>query len=150
MSQVKQDNIGKRTILAFDFGTKSIGSAIGQEVTGTASPHKAFKANDGIPNWDQIEASIKEWQPDLVVVGLPLDLDGKPLESVTPRAKKFANRLHGRFGLPVELHDERLSTREARADLFSQGGYKALSKGNVDCQSAVVILESWFESLWQD
>ncbi|MDW3144526.1 Holliday junction resolvase RuvX, partial [Vibrio sp. 2094] len=63
-----------RTIMAFDFGTKSIGSAIGQEITGTASPLKAFKANDGIPNWDDIEKQIKEWQPDLLVVGLPTDL----------------------------------------------------------------------------
>lgn len=137
-----------RTIMAFDFGTKSIGSAIGQEITGTASPLKAFKANDGIPNWDEIEKQIKEWQPDLLVVGLPTDLQGKALETITPRAKKFAQRLHGRYGLPVELHDERLSTAEARAELFSMGSYKALSKGNVDCQSAVVILESWFETLW--
>ncbi|WP_407531773.1 Holliday junction resolvase RuvX [Vibrio parahaemolyticus] len=137
-----------RTIMAFDFGTKSIGSAIGQEITGTASPLKAFKANDGIPNWDDIENQIKEWQPDLLVVGLPTDLHGKDLETITPRAKKFAKRLQGRYGLPVELHDERLSTSEARAELFSMGGYKALSKGNIDCQSAVVILESWFEALW--
>ncbi len=137
-----------RTILAFDFGTKSIGSAIGQEITGTASPLKAFKANDGIPNWDEIEKVIKEWQPQLIVVGLPTDVRGKELETITPRAKKFANRLHGRFGLPVELHDERLSTAEARAELFEHGGYKALKKGNIDCQSAVVILESWFENQW--
>ncbi|NOI68698.1 Holliday junction resolvase RuvX [Vibrio sp. 99-8-1] len=137
-----------KTIMAFDYGTKSIGSAIGQEITGTASPLKAFKANDGIPNWDDVGKQIKEWQPDLIVVGLPADLYGNALESITPRAKKFANRLHGRFGLPVELHDERLSTSEAKAELFEMGGYKALTKGNVDCQSAVVILESWFEQLW--
>ena len=125
--------------MAFDFGTKSIGSAIGQEITGTASPLKAFKANDGIPNWDDIEKQIIEWQPNLLVVGLPTDLHGKDLETITPRAKKFANRLHGRFGLPVELHDERLSTTEA-AQIYSNGCY-ALSKGNVDCQSAVVILK---------
>ena len=53
--------------------------------------------------------------------------------------------MHGRFGCTVELHDERLSTVEAKAELFEQGGYKALSKGNIDSQSAVVILESWFE-----
>ncbi len=132
--------------MAFDFGTTSIGSAIGQEITGTASPLKAFKAKDGIPNWDDIEKQIKEWQPKLLVVGLPTDLHGKDLDSIAPRAKKFANRLHGRFGLLVELHDERLSTTEARADLFDLGGYKALTKGNVDCQSAVIILESWFEA----
>ncbi|WP_105900845.1 Holliday junction resolvase RuvX [Vibrio gangliei] len=135
-----------QTIMAFDYGTKSIGSAIGQTITGTASPLKAFKAQDGIPNWDDIEKQIKEWQPDLVVVGLPTDLHGKDLTDITARARKFANRLHGRFGVQVELHDERLSTQEARSELFSMGGYKALSKGNVDCQSAVVILESWFEN----
>ena len=140
--------MSSRTIMAFDFGTKSIGSAIGREITGTASPLKAFKAQDGTPNWDDIEKQIKEWQPDLIVVGLPTDLHGKELETITPKAKKFANRLHGRFGNQVELHDERLSTAEARADLFEFGGYKALSKGNIDCQSAVVILESWFESQW--
>lgn len=140
--------MSSRTIMAFDFGTKSIGSAIGQEITGTASPLKAFKAQDGTPNWDDIEKQIKEWQPDLIVVGLPTDLHGKELETITPKAKKFANRLHGCFGNQVELHDERLSTAEARADLFEFGGYKALSKGNIDCQSAVVILESWFESQW--
>jgi putative holliday junction resolvase len=137
-----------RTIMAFDFGTKSIGSAIGQEITGTASALKAFKANDGVPNWDEIEKQIKEWQPDLIVVGLPVDLHGNALETITPRANKFGNRLHGRFGIKVIMHDERLSTTSAREELFSMGGYKALSKGNVDCQSAIIILESWFESQW--
>ena len=92
-----------KTIMAFDFGTKSIGSAIGQEITGTASPLKAFKANDGIPNWDNIEKQIKEWQPDLLVIGLPTDLHGRDLETITPRAKKFANRLHGRFKVACSL-----------------------------------------------
>ncbi|PHZ59310.1 Holliday junction resolvase RuvX [Photobacterium leiognathi] len=134
-----------RTVLGFDYGTKSIGVAIGQELTGTATPLAAIKATDGVPNWDNIEKLLKEWQPDLVVVGLPLDLEGKELETITPRAKKFANRVHGRFGCQVELHDERLSTVEARAELFERGGYRSLSKGNIDSQSAVVILESWFE-----
>ncbi|WP_318469974.1 Holliday junction resolvase RuvX [Photobacterium leiognathi] len=134
-----------RTVLGFDYGTKSIGVAIGQELTGTATPLAAIKANEGVPNWDNIEKLLKEWQPDLVVVGLPLDLEGKELETITPRAKKFANRVHGRFGCQVELHDERLSTVEARAELFERGGYRSLSKGNIDSQSAVVILESWFE-----
>lgn len=134
-----------RSVLAFDYGTKSIGVAIGQELTGTASPLAALKAKDGIPSWEAIEKLLKEWQPDLVVVGLPLDLRGGELETITPRAKKFANRLHGRFGCVVELHDERLSTVEAKSDLFDRGGYRSLSKGNIDSQSAVVILESWFE-----
>lgn len=134
-----------RSILAFDYGTKSIGVAIGQELNGTASPLLALKAKDGIPHWDDIQKLLDEWQPDVVVVGLPLDLEGEELPSITPRARKFANRVHGRFGCPVELHDERLSTVEAKAALFDRGGYRSLSKGNVDSQSAVVILESWFE-----
>lgn len=110
--------MSNRTIMAFDYGTKSIGSAIGQEVTGTASPLKAFKAKDGIPNWNDIEAQLKEWKPDLVVVGLPTDLHGKELATITPRAKKFANRLHGMFGVQVKLHDERLSTPKRAQSSF--------------------------------
>ncbi|NLS43743.1 Holliday junction resolvase RuvX [BEV proteobacterium] len=132
-----------RTLLAFDFGTKSIGVAIGQEVTGTARALIAFKAQDGVPDWHQVEKIINEWQPDLLVVGLPLSMDGTEQE-LTARARKFANRLHGRFGKPVELQDERLSTVEARADLFERGGLRALNKGQVDATSAVIILESWF------
>ncbi|MBC3945233.1 Holliday junction resolvase RuvX [Erwinia persicina] len=133
------------TMLSFDFGTKSIGVAIGQQLTGTARPLTALKANDGVPDWNRIEALLKEWQPDRVVVGLPLNMDGTE-QPLTVRARKFANRLHGRFGVQIELHDERLSTVEARAELFERGGFRALSKGSVDSLSAVIILESWFEN----
>lgn len=133
------------TMLSFDFGTKSIGVAIGQQLTGTARPLTALKANDGAPDWNKIEALLKEWQPDRVVVGLPLNMDGTE-QPLTVRARKFANRLHGRFGVQIELHDERLSTVEARAELFERGGFRALSKGSVDSLSAVIILESWFEN----
>ncbi|WP_323666166.1 Holliday junction resolvase RuvX [Pectobacterium punjabense] len=137
--------MASRTILAFDFGTKSIGVAIGQEITGTARALTSFKAQEGIPDWQKVEKLLSEWQPDLVVVGLPLNMDGTE-QPLTARARKFANRLHGRFGVAIELHDERLSTVEARADLFERGGFKALDKGSVDAASAVIILESWFEA----
>lgn len=136
--------MSSHTFLSFDFGTKSIGVAIGQRLTGTARPLNALKAQDGIPDWNRIEALLKEWQPERVVVGLPLNMDGSE-QPLTARARKFANRLHGRFGVQVDLHDERLSTVEARAELFERGGFRALSKGNVDSLSAVIILESWFE-----
>ncbi|WP_191907175.1 Holliday junction resolvase RuvX [Erwinia billingiae] len=135
------------TLLAFDFGTKSIGVAIGQQLTGTARPLAALKAQDGTPDWNRIEALLKEWEPDRVVVGLPLNMDGSE-QPLTARARKFANRIHGRFGVQVDLHDERLSTVEARAELFERGGFRALSKGSVDSLSAVIILESWFENSW--
>ncbi|WP_028835643.1 MULTISPECIES: Holliday junction resolvase RuvX [unclassified Pseudoalteromonas] len=136
---------GERTIMGFDFGTKSIGIAIGQELTGSATSLKAVKAQDGIPNWDDIAVQVKEWQPDLMVVGLPLNMDGTSQE-VTFKAKKFANRLHNHYGIAVHTQDERLTTADAKARLFERGGYKNLGKGNVDNMSAVIILESFFEA----
>lgn len=136
------------TLLGFDFGTKSIGVATGQMITATAQPIAAIKANDGIPNWDTVEKVIKEWQPDLVVIGLPLNMDGSE-QPITQRAKKFANRLSGRFGVKTALQDERLTTASAKEFIFSHGGYKALEKGKIDSVSAALILESWMESYYE-
>lgn len=135
-----------QTVLAFDFGTNSIGCAVGQSITGTAQGLPAFKAQDGIPNWDEIGKVISEWKPNILVIGLPLNMDGTE-QPLTQRAKKFANRLHGRFGIPIVLHDERLTTVEARSEIFARGGYKALKKGKIDSISACLILESWFEQV---
>ena len=132
------------TFLAFDFGTRSIGVAVGQQITGTARPLNALKAQNGTPDWTLIEKLLKEWQPALVIVGLPLNMDGTE-QPLTARARNFANKIHGRFGVAIKLHDERLSTVEARAGLFEHGGFRALDKGSVDSASAVVILESFFE-----
>ncbi|MEX3018242.1 Holliday junction resolvase RuvX [Kluyvera sp. STS39-E] len=132
------------TLLAFDFGTRSIGVAIGQRITGTARPLTAIKAQDGTPDWNIIGRLLKEWQPESVIVGLPLNMDGTE-QPLTARARNFANKIHGRFGVAIKLHDERLSTVEARAGLFERGGFRALDKGSVDSASAVVILESYFE-----
>ncbi|AOF52767.1 Holliday junction DNA helicase RuvA [Rodentibacter caecimuris] len=133
------------TALAFDFGTKSIGCAVGQSITGTAQALPAFNARDGIPNWENIEKCLTEWKPDLVVVGLPLNMDGTEQE-LTLRARKFAHRLNGRFGVKVVFQDERLTTTQARSEIFDRGGFRALKKGKVDGISACLILESWFEN----
>lgn len=132
------------TLLGFDFGTKSIGVATGQMITATAQPLAAVKANDGIPNWNIVEKVITDWKPDLVIVGLPLNMDGTE-QAITQRAKKFANRLNGRFGVKVALQDERLTTASAKEFIFTHGGYKALNKGKIDSVSAALILESWME-----
>ena len=132
------------TLLAFDFGTRSIGVAIGQRITGTARPLAALKAQDGTPDWNLIARLLKEWQPETVIVCLPLNMDGTE-QPLTARARNFANKIHGRFGVAITLHDERLSTVEARAGLFEHGGFRALDKGSVDSASAVVILESYFD-----
>ncbi|MCW8994416.1 MAG: Holliday junction resolvase RuvX [Psychromonas sp.] len=136
------------TLLGFDFGSKSIGVATGQMITATAQPLAAIKANDGIPNWDIVEKVINDWQPDLVIVGLPLNMDGSE-QPITQRAKKFANRLNGRFGVKTALQDERLTTASAKEFIFSHGGYKALDKGKIDSVSAALILEGWMESYYQ-
>lgn len=135
------------TVLGFDYGTKSIGTAIGQSLTGTGNPIGSIKAVDGIPKWEEIGMLIEEWQPDIVVVGLPLNMDGTEQE-ITQRAKKFANRINGRFGVKIATQDERLTTADAKARLFESGGYKALTKGQVDAMSAVLIIESYFENLY--
>lgn len=139
------DTVGHRTILGFDFGSKSIGVAVGQEVTGTASPLAALKAVDGIPNWDILASVFKEWQPHLAVVGLPLNMDGTN-QQVTFAAKKFANRLNAKYRVKVETYDERLTTVDAKARLFEMGGYKKLEKDKIDSASACLILESWMEN----
>lgn len=134
-----------KTVLGFDFGTKSIGVAVGQQITASATPLLSLKAVDGIPNWDEIAKLIKEWQPDLVVVGLPLNMDGTEQE-MTHRARKFANRLNAKFGVKIFTQDERLTTTDAKSRLFELGGYKALTKGQIDAVSAVLIVESYFEN----
>jgi putative Holliday junction resolvase len=135
------------SLLGFDFGTKSIGVATGQMITATAQPLAAIKANDGIPNWDTVEQVIKDWKPDVVVIGLPLNMDGSE-QDITQRAKKFGNRLNGRFGVKIAFQDERLTTASAKEFIFERGGYKALEKGKIDSVSAALILESWMENYY--
>lgn len=134
-----------QTILAFDFGMKSIGVAVGQSITGTAAPLAHLKAQQGQPNWEQVQQLLQEWQVDACVVGLPLNMDGTE-QPMTQSARKFANRLHGRFGVTVHTMDERLTTTDAKSHLFDKRGYKGLQKGAVDSLSAVLILQSWFEN----
>ncbi|WP_438864502.1 Holliday junction resolvase RuvX [Neptunicella sp.] len=134
-----------QTLLGFDFGTKSIGVAVGQQITATAAPLEALKAQDGIPDWAEVEKIFNEWQPSGIVVGLPLNMDGTN-QHTTFAAKKFANRLHARFKVPVETCDERLTTADAKSRLFELGGYKKLTKGKIDSVSACLILESWMEN----
>ncbi|MCW8832151.1 MAG: Holliday junction resolvase RuvX [Colwellia sp.] len=148
MSKSPKKAIGQRTIIGFDFGKKFIGVAVGQEITGSASPLGSIKANDGIPHWESLASYLTEWQPDLIVVGLPLNMDGSE-QQLTKDARKFGNRVAGRFGLKVEFQDERLTTADAKEQLFSRGGYKNLKKDNIDAESARLIIESFFEQTYQ-
>ena len=140
------DSSISRPVMAFDFGERQIGVAVGQHLTATASPLKILKARDGIPDWKVVMALIEEWQPGVLVVGLPYNMDGSE-SAIAARARKFANRLHGRTGLRVELHDERLSSFEARqigAEDNLQFHGRASRDTTVDAVAAALILESWF------
>lgn len=133
-----------KSLLAFDYGTKNIGVASGQTITRSANSQPVLKAKDGIPDWNQIERLLKDWQPDLVLVGLPLNMDGSESE-LSARARKFGNRLHGRFGVKVEMVDERLSSFEAKGEVMERGGSRNYKQNPVDSIAARLIIESWFE-----
>lgn len=127
--------------LAFDYGTARIGVASGQTLTQTASPQGALKARDGIPNWEAIKALLDEWRPDVVVVGLPLHADGTESD-LAVRARKFGQRLHGRFGVQVEYINEFETTRMAREQMNYRGKASA-QDGALDACAACMILERW-------
>ena len=131
-----------RTFLGFDFGMKNIGVAVGQDLTHTANPLTVIKAREGIHNWGQIQALIDQWQPQQLIVGLPFSMDGTEQE-MTQAARRFGNRLNGRFHLPVEWQDERLSTFETLDQLGIQSKMQSNNREDVDRISAQLILQSW-------
>lgn len=134
-----------KLLLGFDYGTKQIGVAVGQVLTLQARPLTTLKARDGIPNWEEIAALIKEWQPDALVVGLPLHMDGTTSD-MCARAEKFSRRLHGRFNLPVFTHDERLTTYAAKGEYLRIHGVQVNYRENpVDALAAALLLQGWLE-----
>jgi len=130
----------EQTALAFDWGLVHIGVATGQTASRTASPLTHLAARDGIPDWDAIARLLTQWWPDVVVVGLPTDLDGSE-GSLAPLARKFGRRIAGRFGCTVEFQDERLTTREAYARTRPGDDPDALH-----AIAAQVILEDWLSA----
>lgn len=133
-----------RRVMAFDFGTRRIGVAVGQELLGSGQPVALIPARDGIPDWQQIESLLEEWRPDLVVVGLPLNMDDTE-NDMCARARKFGKRLHGRYHLPVEMVDERLTSFEAKGEVMAAGGSRDFGRHGVDDRAAVLILETFFQ-----
>ncbi len=101
------------TVVAFDFGLRNIGVAIGQTVTQTAQEVTTLRARDGMPDWRAVDAVLQTWQPDVLLVGLPLNMDGT-ISEMANRASRFAKRLGARYSMRVELVDERLTSFEAR------------------------------------
>ena len=128
--------------MAFDFGTKNIGIAIGQEITKTASTFYSIHANDGLPNWVELDMIVKEWNPNLFVVGDPFNMDGTR-SKIQDSSDKFSTALSKRYDISIEKIDERLSSREAKERLEKiQMGIK--DSRNKHSISAQIILEDWF------
>jgi putative Holliday junction resolvase len=131
-----------RTVMAFDFGLRQIGVAVGNCLLGTSQPLAILRAKDGIPEWRALEHLIDEWRPDLLVVGDPLNMDGSDSE-LCAQAGKFARRLHGRLGLEVAMVDERLSSFEAKYTSRELGHRGDFKRQPVDSLAAEIILRTW-------
>ena len=139
-----------RTVLGFDYGNRRTGVAVGNTLTGTASPLTTLHGRPGQLDWPRIEQLVREWQPDALVVGIPGGRDAAPLnastEALRRRIRRFCQALETRFGLPVYTVDETLSSNEAYVHLRAQraaGRRSALSKADIDRTAAALLLETW-------
>ena len=134
-------------ILAFDFGMRRIGIAVGQATTRTASA-LATVSNGKQPDWAAVDRLVREWQPQQLLVGLPLSLDGEETD-MSKAARGFGNQLQERYALPVAFADERLTSRAAErrfAELRAAGGARRKNADQLDAISAQIILENWLQS----
>jgi putative Holliday junction resolvase len=127
-----------QTLLGFDFGRQRIGVATGQTITGTATALATLESRDGRPDWDSITDLVRTWQPDALVVGLPLHADGSD-SAITAAARHFIRQLEGRYRLPVYGMDERLSSHAAA------GSHDTQRRG-VDAAAARIILQDWLDN----
>ncbi len=129
------------TVLGFDFGTRWIGSAVGQTQTHTASPLTPIRVIRNQPEWGQIEKLISTWKPDRLIVGLPTTMNDQE-HKMTQLARRFSRQLQGRYRIRTEMIDERLTTREAW-QIIESSAQKHQSKPQMDCIAAVLITETW-------
>jgi putative Holliday junction resolvase len=129
---------GPSVLLGFDYGTLRIGVAVGETVTGRARPLALVPVRRNRPDWAAVTRLIDEWRPGRLVVGLPLTLDGEE-QPASAGARRFGRQLEGRYRLPVELVDERLTTRAAREELAVTGRWR----DPADPVAAQLILEGW-------
>lgn len=133
------------TVIAIDFGLRNLGIAVGNTVSNTARPLTVMRARDGKPDWEALTSLLAEWQPDRVLVGHPLNMDGTESE-MGLRAKKFSRQVEGRLNITVTMVDERLSSREAKALAREAGHPGDFSDEPVDDQAAAIILTTWLNT----
>lgn len=138
-------------VLGFDFGMKYIGVAVGQDITKTAQPLTSLYARDGVPHWKEIQTIITDWAPTIMVVGIPLNMDGSE-QTITLAARRFSEKLKKHFPLPVHLVDERLSTWQAKERMaeYQEQGLHKKSKNKkqeytiLNATAAAILVEQWF------
>ncbi len=136
------------SVLAFDFGIRRIGVAVGEPGVSLAHPLAEIVGEQTEPRFAAITRVIAEWQPRHLVVGLPLSTGGEP-HALTRRAERFARQLEGRFGLPVSLVDERYTSVDAEAGLRRAGAHRAIREKRIDSVAAQLILQQWFDETRQ-
>ena len=133
----------RQTLVAFDYGLRHIGVAVGQQLIRSSNPAGIVRARDGVPEWVAIEKLLKEWEPDLLLVGLPLNMDGTE-SPMSARAEKFSRQLHGRFNIPVELVDERLTSFAAKHHRRELQQNTDFGRDTVDAEAACIILQDYY------
>ena len=140
------DSNAPETIIAFDFGLRRIGVAVGQDITASANPIDAVRNGATGPDWPAIERTVREWRPQRLIVGMPLHEDGAPPDLAEP-IERFITELE-RFGLPVERVDERYSSIEAGEQLRAErasGLRGKISKEAIDSMAAALIAQRWLQ-----
>ncbi|MCS5707418.1 Holliday junction resolvase RuvX [Candidatus Berkiella cookevillensis] len=135
-----------KTYMGFDFGSKYLGIALGQTITGTAQPLTTLKMLDEKPNWQLLDRLVQEWQPDGFIVGLALQPDGKHSKT-SIQAKHFGESLQQRYQKPVYFIEERLTSVAARETIRDKARPSRHNKAEIDRISAAIILESWLNSI---
>jgi putative Holliday junction resolvase len=132
------------TVLAFDFGTRRIGVAVGNTLTRVAQPLTTLDCDRDNERFAAIAALLDEWQPDMLVVGIPVHADGAA-HAMTAQARRFARELVERFRLPVKLADERWTTQLAQTALDEAGAGGRKGRAIRDQVAAQMILQGWFD-----
>jgi len=125
-------------IIAFDFGTKKIGVAVGQTETYTSSPLQIIINKDDKVNWSEISILLNEWKPELIIIGKPLNMDGSDSE-IMKQVEKFYQKLKNTYDINLEYIDERLTTFEAKQIL------EDTDINQVDANAAKILIDNWFE-----
>jgi putative Holliday junction resolvase len=142
-SDARVRDLRSGTVLAFDFGERRIGVAVGELQLGVAHPLETIDASSNDARFARIEALVNEWQPVLMLVGLPLSLDGSE-GAMTALARRFASRLQGRYGIETRLVDERLTSVEAEQQARDLGLEPRAARAKIDQLAAKLIMETYF------